>query len=222
MVYGRGNETPHCMRVDLIIVRALYVWGVHLMVEKIVLVLLGVLLSGVGYIVKRVLEKKPTREKLDVQAKLFSINKQMKEQGLTPDDLTKLELVLTGRARSVEKHTQELEEAVLPLLEKSQGEFLSQADLNQRASDNLEIAKLKMTHVLNELKALLDAPERDALLDAQAAWESFCLAQAEASAIAYRGGSIYPLIYLSELDKLTVDRTARLQAELDELRRLGN
>ena len=46
--------------------------------------------------------------------------------------------------------------------------------------------------------------------------------QAEAAAVSYRGGTIYPLIYLSEIERLTVDRTARLQADLDELRRLGN
>lgn len=192
------------------------------MLEKIALVLLGVLLSGVAYLIKRRLEKKPALEKLDVQTKLLSINKQMKEQGLTAGDLATLELVLTGKAQAVEKHTHEMEQAARPLLEKPMGEFLSQAEMNIRASNNLDIAKLKMTHVVNELKLLLDEPDKSALLSAQTAWESYCVEQAEASAIAYRGGSIYPLIYLSELEKLTVDRTARLQADLDELRRLEN
>ncbi len=190
------------------------------MIEKLSLVLLGAVLAGVGYLTKRWLERKPTLEKLDVQIKLLSISKQMKEQGLTSDDLTKLQSALTGKAQAVLKHVQELEKSVKPLLEKPEGVFLSQAEMNIRASNNLDVAKLKMNHVLDELKALLDEPESTALLNAQSAWESYCVEQAESAAISSRGGSIYPLIYLSEVERLTVDRTARLQADLDELRKL--
>lgn len=190
------------------------------MLEKLALVVFGAILAGVGYLAKRWFERKPTFENLDVQIKLLSINKQMKEQGLTSEDLAKLQSALTGKAQAVEKHIQELEKFFKPLLEKSEGVFLSQAEMNIRASNNLDVAKLKMNHVLDELKALLDGPERTALLNAQTAWESYCVEQAESAAISSRGGSIYPLLYLSEIERLTVDRTAHLQADLDELRRL--
>jgi uncharacterized protein YecT (DUF1311 family) len=190
--------------------------------EKALLIILGALIGALGYVLKRRFERKPTLETLDVQAKLLSINKEMKAQGLTPEDLSNLEKELTAKPQAAQKYVEELEQAALPLLEKSEGEFLSQAEMNIRASNNLDAAKLKMSHALSELQSLVDATERDALMSAQSAWESYCVQQADAAAISYRGGSIYPLIYLSELERLTVDRTARLQADLDELRRLGN
>lgn len=91
-----------------------------------------------------------------------------------------------------------------------------------RADSNLKIAKAKLDQVINELSFKIDEVEREKLMQSQAAWENYSVEQAEAASISYRGGSIYPLIYLSELESLTVERAARLQAELDELRRLGN
>jgi uncharacterized protein YecT (DUF1311 family) len=92
--------------------------------------------------------------------------------------------------------------------------------MNERASDNLETAKIKMDLVLNELESLLDKTELSALQKAHTAWESYSVEQAEAAAVAYRGGTIFPLIFLSELERLTIERTARLEADLDERRKL--
>jgi len=191
------------------------------MLDKVLLVLLGTLLGALGYMFKRRLERKPTLEQLDVHAKLLSINKELKAQSLTPQDLTNLEKELTDKPKAVQKNTQQLEQNAQPLLEKSEGEFLSQAEMNIRAGNNFEVAKLKMTHVFDESKLLLGEPEKSALVKAQAAWESYCVEQAEASAASYQGGSIWSLIYLSELERLTVERTARLQADLDAVRKLG-
>jgi hypothetical protein len=48
-----------------------------LMIEKIGLILLGVLISGVGYLIKRKIESKPQIESLDKHKKLLDIHKQM-------------------------------------------------------------------------------------------------------------------------------------------------
>jgi uncharacterized protein YecT (DUF1311 family) len=188
--------------------------------EKAILLVLGALVGALGYMLKRRLERKPMLEALDIQAKLLSINKEMRAQGLTPQDLSDLEKELTEKPRAIRKHAQQLEQAARPILEKPEGAFLTQAEMNARASDNLETAKLKMDQVLDELEPLLDDAERAALEKAHTAWESYSVEQAEAAAISYRGGTIHPLIFLSELERLTVERTARLQADLDELRKL--
>jgi uncharacterized protein YecT (DUF1311 family) len=64
--------------------------------------------------------------------------------------------------------------------------------------------------------------ESQSLMNSQMEWERYSVRQAEAAASSFKGGSIYPLIYALELESLTNERTARLQAELDELIRLGN
>lgn len=190
------------------------------MFEKSLLLILGALVGAMSFMIKRRLERKPTLEALDVQARILAVHKEMKAQGLTKEDLSNLEIELITKPRAVQRFTGELEQATHPLLEATEGHFLSQAEMNIRASNNLDIAKLKMDHILDELKLLLDAPEHEALLKAQLAWESYCVEQAEATAVSYRGGTIYSLIYLAEIERLTVERTARLQADLDELRRL--
>ncbi len=192
------------------------------MLEKAGLVLIGVILSVIVYFLKRWIEKAPQRETLEKHQKLLDINKQMNEQGVTPEDLMTLEAVLNGKAHSVEKLRTKMESETKPLLMKEEGEFITQAEMNIRANENFEIAKKNMENILNELQSNLNREERKALDEAQIAWESYSMEQAQSAAISYQGGSIYPLIYMSELESTTIDRAARLQAELDELRRLGN
>jgi uncharacterized protein YecT (DUF1311 family) len=191
------------------------------MLEKIIFLILGALFSALAYMLKRRFERKPTLESLDIKAKLLLLHKEMQTQGLTPQDLSNLEMELTEKPRAIQRHAQRLEKVARPVLErKPEGDFLTQAEMNARASENLETAKLQMEQVLDELEPLLDEAEMNALKRAQTAWESYCVEQSEAAAASYRGGSIQPLIFLSELERITVDRTARLQADLDEQRKL--
>jgi len=50
------------------------------MFDSIALILIGVLISGIGYLIKRFIEKKSDSEALDKHKKLLEINKQMTEQ----------------------------------------------------------------------------------------------------------------------------------------------
>ena len=47
------------------------------MLESIGLILVGVLISGVGYLIKRIIEKRSVSEDLDKHKKLLEINKQI-------------------------------------------------------------------------------------------------------------------------------------------------
>lgn len=190
--------------------------------EKLIFILLGAFISGVAYLVKRFIEKKPASDALDRQKKILEINKQLSEQGLSVADLNKLEKVLTGKAELIDNASKLIENETKSLLEKTDGKFLSQADINMRAETNLKIAKNNLEETLNELSCKIKGIERNALYASQKAWEDYSAKQAESASISYRGGSIYPLIYLSELESLTIERAARLQVELDELKRLGN
>ena len=187
--------------------------------EQIGLVALGAAISAVGYFLKRMIEGKSRADVLEKQKRLLEINREMTQQGLAPEDMMTLERVLLGKAKTIATNIETIEGRARPLTEKKGGEFLSQAELNMRADANLKLAKAKMEQVLTELSFKLEDPEREALTTSQKAWEAYSHSHAGAESSIYRGGTIYPLIFLSELESLTVERAARLQARLDELRR---
>lgn len=187
--------------------------------EKVGLVILGVLLSGIGYFAKRRAEGKPQNETLDKHKKLLDIHKQMNEQGLDVGGLRELETQLLGKSDAIKKHTSKLTEKREPLIA-PQEEGLTQLELNQRASERFEIAKQKLQEVYAGIDSRVGDRESQALMNSQKAWEGYIVDQAMAAASAYDGGSMWNLVYFSELESLTIERTARLQAELDELIRL--
>ena len=189
--------------------------------EKLGFVILGAVLSGIAYLIKRWIEGKPQVETLDKHKKILDIHKQMNEQGLDVAGLKNLEALLTGKANAIKAHSKELTDQSEPLVQNSDAEDLTQLELNQRASEKFEKAKLKLQEVIAGIDSRVGDRESQALMNSQRAWENYSVDQAQAAASSYEGGSIYNLIYLSELESLTIERTARLQAELDELIRLG-
>jgi uncharacterized protein YecT (DUF1311 family) len=191
--------------------------------EKAGFIILGAVLSGIAYLIKRWIEGKPQVETLDKHKKILDIHKQMNDQGLDVAGLKNLEAILTGKANAIKAHSKELSDQSEPLVQNSDtGGDLTQHELNKRASENLEKAKQKLQEVIAGINSRVGDRESQALMNSQRAWENYSVDQAEAAASSYEGGSIYNLIYLSELESLTIERAARLQAELDELIRLGN
>jgi uncharacterized protein YecT (DUF1311 family) len=189
------------------------------MVEKILLILLGIALSGIGYFVKRFIEKKQSAEVLERHQKLLTIRKELSEQKLSVEDLRNLEHALLAK-NSKAAIIEELQEGISPIIENEDGEFLSQAELNMRAGHNLKIAEAQLEKVYNELLFKVEGNEGDTLKKSQSIWKKYSVAHSKFSASGYEGGTIYPLIYLSTLESLVIERTALLQSELDEIRRL--
>lgn len=190
--------------------------------EKIGLILLGVVLSAMGYLIKRLIEKKSQIEALDKQKKLLDIHKQMNDQGIDLGGLRALEQQLIGKAVAIQSKAVILRAESTPLVGDHEPKDLTQIELNERASSKFETAKKKMQEAIAGIDSRVGDYESQTLLRSQREWESYSVSQAEAAAASYREGSIYPLIYFSELESLTSERTARLQAELEELIRLGN
>lgn len=192
------------------------------MIEKIGLVILGVLLSWLFYFIKRRVENKPDLEKLDKHKRLLDIHKQMNDQDMDVDGLAELELLLTGKAKAINQKNIALQTESAPLLEVSEIENLTQIELNERASHRVEQAKERMQKAIAGIDSRVGDLESQSMMSSQREWESYSISQAEAAAASYREGTIYPLIYLNELESLINERTARLEAELDELIKLGN
>lgn len=187
------------------------------MLEKMALVALGIILSAVGYLIKRAIENKPTFESLDKHKKLLDIHRQMNEQGIDLEGLRELEDKLTGKEAAIQSHSAFLQAESSPLMDFSRPESMTQAELNERAAERLKQAQLKMRAAIVGIDSRVVNEVSQALFASQTEWERYSASQAEAAAAAYKSGSIYPLVYLSELESLTNERTARLKAELDEL-----
>jgi hypothetical protein len=190
--------------------------------EKIGLVLLGAAVSVVAYFGKRWIEGSTHNETLDKHKKLLEIHKQMHVQGLDVDSLRKLETQLFGKANAIRMHTSELTDKREPLISDRDVEDLTQLELTKRASERFESAKVQLQEVIAGIDAHVGDNESQALMNSQRAWEAYSVDQAMAATSSYDGGSMWSLVYFSELESLTIERTARLQAQLDELIKLRN
>ncbi len=191
-------------------------------INKLLFIIIGISITGIGYLIKRSIEKRSNAETLERRKKVLEIHKQMNEQGLDFSTLIKLESQLVSKQKSIAKNTLEFEQNSKSLVNSQSKELLTQNELNARASQKFEDAKAKLQIILEQLSSKLGKSEKEALKKSQIAWEEYSIEQAFSASSSYSQGSIYPLIYFSELESLTLERAARLKAELDELIKLGN
>ncbi|MBS9830294.1 DUF1311 domain-containing protein [Vibrio alginolyticus] len=192
------------------------------MIEKLGFVLLGALMTGIGYLIKRKIESKPELEILDKHQKVLDIHKKMSEQGLDISGLNQFSSMLTEKSSAVQSHVLDLNTKSVSHMQTSSTEHITQTEMNQMASDSYNRSLVKMNEVYAQLMSKLDSDRTEAYGSAQVKWNEYIEAHARSVADMYKGGSIYPLIYYSELETLVFERTARLQSELDELVSLGN
>ncbi|ELB2789356.1 DUF1311 domain-containing protein [Vibrio alginolyticus] len=191
------------------------------MIEKLGFVLLGALMTGIGYLIKRKIESKPELETLDKHQKVLDIHKKMSEQGLDISGLNQFVSMLTEKSSAVQSHVLDLNTKSVSHMQTSSTEHITQTEMNQIASNSYNRSLVKMNEVYAQLMSKLDSDRTEAYGAAQVKWNEYIEAHARSVADMYKGGSIYPLIYYSELETLVFERTARLQSELDELVSLG-
>ncbi|MGV2989602.1 lysozyme inhibitor LprI family protein [Vibrio sp. E150_011] len=192
------------------------------LIEKIGFIALGVLISGAAYLIKRKIESKPEVEQLDKHQKVLDIHRKMSEQKLDIASLNAFAQLLTAKNDSVQNHVQVLHSDSVAHLTNVRGEHLTQIEMNQLALESYSRAVDKLNAVFGVLKSKIDSDRIQFYEKSQIDWEAYSEAQARAVASFYQGGSIYPLIYQSELETLIHERIAHLQSDLDELIALGN
>ena len=100
---------------------------------------------------------------------------------------------------------------------------MTQLEMNEQARRSYEEAEGQLRSVYHQLAArkgelMPDGqPKEGTLYAAQEAWVKFSEADAKATAESYRGGSIYPLIYLNAKEESTLARTAQLARQLEQM-----
>jgi uncharacterized protein YecT (DUF1311 family) len=190
------------------------------MIEKIGFILLGAIISSLAYMLKRKIENKSQLENLEKHKKLLDIHKQMNDQGIDIQGLRELEAKLEEKATAIESNIISLRAESLPIVSDDETDDLTQTELNTRASKRVEAAEKKLQEIIAAIDSRVGDNESQALMNSQREWERYSISQAVAAASSYQGGTIYSLIYASELESLTNERIARLKEELDELIRL--
>ncbi len=100
---------------------------------------------------------------------------------------------------------------------------MTQLEMNEQARRSYDQAESQLRSVYHQLatrkgELMPDGqPKQGSLYAAQEAWAKFSEADALATAESYRGGSIYPLIYLNAKEENTLARTAHLARQLEAM-----
>ncbi|NJL39556.1 MAG: DUF1311 domain-containing protein [Leptolyngbyaceae cyanobacterium RM2_2_4] len=92
----------------------------------------------------------------------------------------------------------------------------TQAEINQCAQASYVTADAELNRVYQNLKTSLNSQEQEELIDAELAWIDYRDETCDAESSQYEGGSIQPTIYYGCLERVTAERTAELQQQLEQ------
>lgn len=180
--------------------------------KEVLLVLLGSLGTGLVWFVQRHVKKEPLTEAITRISATLDVRQRMREQGVTLTDLEKFQAEIMQRRRDNEDRLALELNANAPFEE---GRIITQAEMNTEAAARFREAQNKMEFIIGELQPYFDGMERSRFSVVQAAWEDYRNQQAEYASFFAEGGSMQPLLRSAERERLTIERAAALQTELD-------
>jgi uncharacterized protein YecT (DUF1311 family) len=190
-------------------------------VKDVVLLMIGGIGTAIWFFWRRKVEQTPVFENIQKAERLLSLQNKLDKTSYTIDDLKNLEYALMGRAEVArelgESYAQEAEE--LRKIEFSNA--LTQSELNILASQAYQRSESKLESTIAELMKYYSPKDVERFDQANKAWRDYQLKYAEFVASQYKGGSIYPLIYASALDSLTIARIVELETELKRSKELS-
>lgn len=171
----------------------------------------GALLLALAYLAKRWWQGDHVSETLDRYTRALDLHQRLKSEGISTADLDALQsdLMKTKRKRQIE------DEISLEILEQGPRPEETQGGMNRAATADLEIARAKLEKALVELDMYLAGEQGALLKGTQQGWSAYAEAEACLVAARFETGSIYPLVYAKELERLTVARIADLRAHLE-------
>src|SRR5450759_5086832 len=90
----------------------------------------GLIIGPAVYFARRKIEKSPEHEDLEIKERLLRINRELKQQNLTPDGLKKLSAVLLSKL-SAHASAEEAQAVVSSITESGSDRVITQAEMNQ-------------------------------------------------------------------------------------------
>lgn len=190
------------------------------MIELIVTAAL--LVGGVaGYFGKRFVERSASGQQIDHVTKLVDLKAKMDQSGIELQDVTDFETRIffsKPRLRQLEDAVEKVVDPETPaeitqaITKNFQIEGLvTQADMNQSAYSSLVGAEALLKSVFEELGREMPKDQFKGLEANQATWKKYADGQASLAASLVEGGSMQPMLYASELERLTSQRYAELR-----------
>jgi uncharacterized protein YecT (DUF1311 family) len=177
--------------------------------------LAGLVVGPIVYFTKRKVERSREHEDLEIKERLLKINRELKEQNLTPDDLKKLSSILLSKLLA-HAPADEAKAAVAAITDSGSDRIITQAEMNQSSYEGFEKADLELKQAYDRLKSVLGPEDTKRLEEAQRAWLAFRKKQIVLAGGFYEGGSIQPLIHNVEAQTLTEARAKELRALYEE------
>lgn len=104
--------------------------------------------------------------------------------------------------------------ADLPASEKDCQDAVSTAEMRTCANERYQAADVELNRVYRQLAAQLSGARREQLKAAQQAWIAFRDKNAAFAASVVEGGTMQPILEVTELTTLTQQRTEQLKAHL--------
>src|SRR5690606_519861 len=181
------------------------------MLEKLLYVIFGGLITALGFFARRRIEQRPMFEQIDKQQKLLDLKRNLEAAGTTLDDLKALEDTLLGKASSAKTLAQAYEDQAAQIYVTDAPHHMTQADMNQHAAESFHRADERLNNLLGQLRAELDPISRDVFEKSHQAWLAYREATATFQSNEYEGGSIQPLIHAAALESATIARIVELE-----------
>lgn len=177
-----------------------------------------VLLAGGGYLIRRWFERRGIDEELERGLKAVSLKRAMDEAGLDHATLRSFTAGISSRTAEVRHREDRVAEslAAADALEPS-----TQAEMNAVQQSRAEHAARVLNRLTVEFADELERDEAFLLSKAMDAWEALVEHHAKISQLMFRDGSMAPLAYWAERERMTVTRIAELQMLIDERRALA-
>jgi uncharacterized protein YecT (DUF1311 family) len=173
--------------------------------KELILFLAGVLVSSIGYLLKRKFEKSSILEDLEIQLKLLEVNKQMKEQNVTSEELQKMrDRISSGKPPSL---------GIVEFAEEPP-EPRTQTEMNEYADKEFRILEQELDITIKALSSSRSVTWKKEFDKSQQVWLEYRNSQAQLACNEYKGGSIAPFIYITEASNITKNRITELRLML--------
>ncbi|UVK56343.1 DUF1311 domain-containing protein [Mesorhizobium sp. AR02] len=181
----------------------------------------AVLVGGViGYFGRRFVEKSASGEQVSHVTKLVELKAKMDQSGMDLEDVRDFESRVffnKPRLRQLEDAVEKVVDPNTPsdvaerLSQNFQISGLTQADMNQSAYSSLVGTEALLKTVFDELERDMGADQFESLRATQDTWTKYAHGQASLAASLVEGGSMQPMIYAGERERLTSQRYAELR-----------
>ncbi|RHW19504.1 lysozyme inhibitor LprI family protein [Pseudomonas jilinensis] len=174
-------------------------------IVAIVSAVVGALLAGVAYLLKRKIEKNDSgkiEEFISGYERLHKLYRAEPEDKVSAEELAAANRIVESAQGSHDS-----------LLES--GEHLTQADMNRISLAQLTAADAQLSVVYEELMSFQDGARAEALDYAMESWRKFRHDFAAFEAEFYRGGSIQSLIYAANAEARTNEFIRLLSEQLE-------